>query len=93
MVFVGKSFEQVRRNIYSFGRKSPRSLRFPSRRDAAERRESRYSSLPRDELLFYFSVIENQGARRLSIILEGARPLFPAGQSDFKNFRVSFATW
>lgn len=89
--------EKFRRNIYIFfGRKS---LAFPSfpfvslRRDAGrERRESRYSSLPRDELLFYFSVIENQGARRLSIILEGARPLFPAGQSDFKNFRVSFAT-
>lgn len=45
-----------------------------------------------DELLFYFAIIENQGARRLSIILRGARPLSREEQSDFKNFRVSFAT-
>ena len=44
-----------------------------------------------DELLFYFAVIENQGSRRLSIILGGSSTFVPhpAGQSDFKNFRVS----
>lgn len=62
------------------------------RRETGRREEGKPISESRDELLFYFSVIENQGARRLSIILEGGRPLFPAGQSDFKNFRVSFAT-
>lgn len=56
------------------------------------RKKSRYSSVPQDESLLYFAVIENQGPPRLSIILRGVRPLSPRNKVTSKNFHLSLAT-